>query len=105
MKKIIAIAAIAAAATVSTSASAFWGGPFSNNGSGAAPWNAFSDMFGMNEVNFSAKNQGRANGYGYGNPTANYAGYQAPYYGYAPYGYAAPIAPVAPVAPAAPVAQ
>ena len=105
MKKIIAIAALVAAATVSTSASAFWNNG-SNNGFGSFPFNGMSDMFGMNEVNFSAKNQSRFNGYGYGHPTANYAGYQAPAYGYAPYGYGAPVAaPVAPVAPAAPVAQ
>ena len=110
MKKIIAIAAIVAATSM-TSASAFWGnGPFSNTGSGAAPWSTFGDMFGMNEVNFSAKNQGRVNGNGYGNPYAGYNSYGTPSYGYAPYGYApygAPYgaAPVAPVAPAAPVAQ
>jgi len=102
MKKIIAIAAIAAATVVSTSASAFWGGPFSNNGSGAAPWNTFGDMFGMNEVNFHAKNESRFNGNAYGNPYAGYNGYGAPAYGYAPY-YGAPVA--APIAPAAPVAR
>jgi hypothetical protein len=105
MKKIIAIAAIAAATIVSTSASAFWNNG-SNNGNGSFPFNGMGDMFGMNEINFSATNNVRANGNGYGHPTANYAGYQAPVYGYAPYGYAAPVAaPVAPVAPAAPVAQ
>ena len=104
MKKIITIAAIVAAAAVSTSASAFWGNNGSNNGFGSFPFNGMGDMFGMNEVNFSAKNSGRANGYGYGNPHGTYASQQAPaYYGYAPYG--APVAPIAPVAPVAPVAQ
>ena len=103
MKKIIAIAAIAAATVVSTSASAFWdGGPWGNNGSGAAPWNTFGDMFGMNEVNFNTKSYGHGTGNGYGNPYGGYNSYGAPYgapygYGYAPYG-AAPVAPVAPVA-------
>ena len=106
MKKIIAIAAIAAAsAVVSTSASAFWGGdgPFSW-GNGSAPWSTFADSFGMNEVNFSSRTYGNGHGDAYGAP---YYGY-----GYGPYGYAAPyaatpygVAPVAPVAPQAPVAQ
>ena len=102
MKKIVAITAIAAASVLSTSAGAFWGGPF-NWGNGSAPWNAFADSFGMNEVNFNAKSYGHGLGHGYGYPYYGY-GYGYPYYGgypVAPYA----VAPVAPVAPQAPVAQ
>ncbi len=81
MLKVLAMAGVlASAAAVTTSANAWWGGP----------WDGFGDGWGGMDFNFSA----HGSGYGYGGPW----GY-GPYYGggpwgygYGPYGWGAPYA-------------
>jgi len=74
MKKLSAVFAVAALATVSMTASAWWGGPWGNNGYGDGIGNGYGN--------------GYARGYGRG---YDYSGY--PYHGYP---YAAPIAAMIP---------
>ena len=99
-----------AAALITASASASAWGPFNNNN---GPWNnnsnndffsdAMSDMvgdfFGDVDFNMNFKMRARGQGRGYGNANSRYYGYgnsqYAPYYGYAPYGYAPLAQPVA----------
>ncbi|HID48313.1 MAG TPA: sulfur globule protein CV1 [Chromatiales bacterium] len=71
VKTAIAVLAISGAAALPlTSAQAWWGGPF----------NGMGDGFGDGNMSFNMNTSMRGNGRGYG--------YNRPYYGYAPYGYA-----------------
>jgi len=120
MIKIVKIAALVAMASVSVTASAWWGGgpwgggPGYGNGNGNWMDDWMGDGYGDFNMNMSGGGHGRgynrynnAYGYGYGpygwgGPYGGYGGYGAPYgggYG-APYGvpYAAPVVPVAPQA-------
>ena len=89
------VAAVAIVAASMGSAQAYWG-PWSTFSNGAAPWSAWTDMFGDVDANFSSRGWGRGQGYGY--PHYGY-GY-GPYYGggYPYFGGPVGVAPVA-VAP------
>lgn len=110
MNKVFKVLVISVLLGASTSASAWWGGPYNGYGpynnwgnwGNWGPWSGFGDGSGDGafDMSFSGKARsdvhGSGRGYGYG-------GY--PYYGYpyrggpwgaAPYGYAAPVAPAAP---------
>src|SRR6056297_1451312 len=71
MKKFIAASVLVLA---TTSANAFWGGPFFGNGLG--------DGYGDGNMSFNMSTNASTRAYGNG------YGYNAPDYGYAPYGYA-----------------
>ena len=83
MKRLSALFTVAALATVSMTASAWWGGPWGNNGYG----DGFGDGYADGGFNFNMGARGRGAGYGHGYGR----GYD--YYGYPHYGYpyAAPL--------------
>ena len=77
MKKLSAVFAVAALATVSMTASAWWGGPWDNNGYG----NGFGDGYADGGFSFNLSARGRGNGYGSGYGRG-YDYYGGPYHGY-----------------------
>ncbi len=93
MKKIALTMTAATIAIASTAVSA-WG--WNDNGYN----NGWGDGFGDGDFDggFSMNFSGRASGRGHGRGYNSYNGYNGygPSYGYAPYGYGAPVAPIAP---------
>ena len=94
MKTLATLISAATLAVASTAASAWGWGPFGNGYDGYNSGYGDGDFDGGFSMNFSGRASGRGHGRGYGRGY----GYDAPYYGYAPYGYAPVVAPVAPLA-------
>ncbi|MCP5417982.1 MAG: hypothetical protein H6965_12895 [Chromatiaceae bacterium] len=81
MKEIIQAVAVTALFAASSSASAFWGGPWGNNGLGEGQEDGYAD----GSFNFNMSASGRGHGYGRGDGQ-EYFGYP-----YAPYPHALPL--------------